>query len=212
MSLLSSSITKMTKTERVEKRQEPRYARLQVRMYAGIVDVLLLTPIYFLLIRLRDMPERLAILNDQYAQKLISQHELIMGTKHYFLYEGGWQLMAINTLMDVIILGILIITCWHFWSATPGKKLFSLKVVDEETLEKPATSQLVVRFLGYLTLGFVWIPFNKRRQGWHDIFAHTLVIHTKPLDPNWKEKRFKRQTIMAVLFLLIFAIYMAVRS
>jgi uncharacterized RDD family membrane protein YckC len=41
--------------------------------------------------------------------------------------------------------------------------------------------QAVGRLLGYvvssiLYLGFIWILFDERRQGWHDKLAGTVVI------------------------------------
>jgi len=41
---------------------------------------------------------------------------------------------------------------------------------------------MIGRYFGYyvsgliLALGFIWIAFDKRKQGWHDKLAGTLVI------------------------------------
>jgi uncharacterized RDD family membrane protein YckC len=53
---------------------------------------------------------------------------------------------------------------------------------DAKTLGKPSTGQLIGRYLAYyvstlpLCLGFLWVAFDKRKQGWHDRIAGTLVI------------------------------------
>ena len=64
--------------------------------------------------------------------------------------------------------------------------LFKSVIVDANTLSAPSTSQNIIRYLGYfisflpLGLGFLWIAFDKRKQGWHDKLAGTVVIIGKP--------------------------------
>jgi uncharacterized RDD family membrane protein YckC len=44
---------------------------------------------------------------------------------------------------------------------------------------------LILRFLGYfvsafpLYLGFLWAALDRRKQGWHDKIARTIVIHSE---------------------------------
>ncbi len=44
------------------------------------------------------------------------------------------------------------------------------------------TQQLIGRYLGYyvsifaLGVGFLWVAFDPRKQGWHDKMAGTVVI------------------------------------
>lgn len=70
----------------------------------------------------------------------------------------------------------------NFKSATPGKMLLKLKVVDEHTLNKLTFKQSIIRYLSYYIsllgffIGFFWIFFNKKNQGWHDKIAKTIVI------------------------------------
>ncbi|MBW2558374.1 MAG: RDD family protein [Deltaproteobacteria bacterium] len=66
---------------------------------------------------------------------------------------------------------------------TPGKKLLGLKVV--RTDEKPMTFGIAfLRWVGYIIsklpffLGFIWVAFDGRKQGWHDKIAGTYVIKT----------------------------------
>jgi uncharacterized RDD family membrane protein YckC len=67
---------------------------------------------------------------------------------------------------------------------TPGKKLLGLKVIEINGKEMtPGIAFL--RWVGYLLsklplfLGFIWIAFDRRKQGWHDKIAGTCVIRTK---------------------------------
>jgi uncharacterized RDD family membrane protein YckC len=80
----------------------------------------------------------------------------------------------------VIAVGTLLF--WRYQGATPGKIAVSAKIVNAETGGPPTTGRLVIRFLGYivsalpLCLGFVWIALDRRKQGWHDKIAGTVVI------------------------------------
>jgi uncharacterized RDD family membrane protein YckC len=63
--------------------------------------------------------------------------------------------------------------------------LTGLAIVDAQTGGKPSTAQLIVRYLGYyvasipLLLGIIWVGFDKRKQGWHDKMAGTVVIRRR---------------------------------
>lgn len=84
----------------------------------------------------------------------------------------------------------IVATIW-FWlkfQATPGKILFSLKVLDEQTGNPLTLKQSIFRYLGYfvsifgLMLGFVWIAFDAKKQGWHDKIAKTVVVRDHSLN------------------------------
>jgi uncharacterized RDD family membrane protein YckC len=66
--------------------------------------------------------------------------------------------------------------------ATPGKMAITAKVVDAATGERASMAQLIMRYFAYfisslpLGLGFIWVAFDKRKQGWHDKIAGTVVI------------------------------------
>lgn len=76
----------------------------------------------------------------------------------------------------------LVIGFWLFRSATPGKMLLKLKVVDTQTLGPVPMPRLLLRYAGYyvavapLALGLLWVGWDARKQGWHDKLAGTLVI------------------------------------
>ena len=77
------------------------------------------------------------------------------------------------------------ITFWVYKSATPGKMVLGLKIVEAGTAGPCSTGQLIGRYLGYyvsllvIGLGFLWVAFDKRKQGWHDKLAGTLVIRSR---------------------------------
>ena len=102
-----------------------------------------------------------------------------------FLSDWSFQLG-----LDLLFMGIIFILFWVVKSATPGKMLFRAYIVDAKTLGKASPMQNVIRYFGYfvstipLFLGFLWIAFDKRKQGWHDKLAGTLVIKGKPRETN----------------------------
>jgi len=57
-----------------------------------------------------------------------------------------------------------------------------MRIVDASSGGKPTTAQWIIRYVGYyismipLFLGFAWVAFDARKQGWHDKLAGTLVV------------------------------------
>lgn len=78
--------------------------------------------------------------------------------------------------------GVLVALFWLLFQGTPGKLLLGCRIVDAHTGGRPQAWQMLVRILGYLLsaapagLGFFWIFWDARRQGWHDKLARTLVV------------------------------------
>jgi uncharacterized RDD family membrane protein YckC len=84
-----------------------------------------------------------------------------------------------------VLLNITYFTYFHGTiGQTPGKKLLGLKVIDISG-GKMTLGIAFLRWVGYiisklfLFLGFIWIAFDRRKQGWHDKIAGTCVIRTK---------------------------------
>ncbi|EIU6794118.1 RDD family protein [Vibrio parahaemolyticus] len=108
---------------------------------------------------------------------------LIYGS-YYFESEsfilGGWDL-----LLNWIFPFIATVLFWVYRSATPGKIALKLKVVDAKTGEPLSTSKSIIRYLAYyvstipLCLGFIWVVFSGKKQGWHDMISNTVVIRPK---------------------------------
>lgn len=86
-------------------------------------------------------------------------------------------------LMTWVFPAAAVVLFWIARAATPGKMLINARIVDARTGGKPGTGQLIIRYLGYyvsllpLLLGFIWVAFDKRKQGWHDKLAHTVVVY-----------------------------------
>jgi uncharacterized RDD family membrane protein YckC len=65
---------------------------------------------------------------------------------------------------------------------TPGKRIFALRVIKESGGECHLGSMLVREIVGktisgaVFLLGYLWILFDRERQGWHDKLANTYVV------------------------------------
>lgn len=92
------------------------------------------------------------------------------------------QALSMRLSFDLVLSGVIVVLFWIFRSATPGKMLLRASIVDAADGGKPGSGRLIVRYLGYFVslipfgLGFVWIAFDSRKQGWHDKMARTVVV------------------------------------
>lgn len=88
-------------------------------------------------------------------------------------------------LLSWVLPAAIVICFWMFKGATPGKMLVSAQIVDARTGDKPSVLQLIGRYLAYfisalpLCLGFLWVAFDGRKQGWHDKLSNTVVVRRK---------------------------------
>jgi uncharacterized RDD family membrane protein YckC len=135
---------------------EPHYAGFWIRVAASIIDNIIIMAITFPLLYLI------------YGSDYIMDESLV---------KGGWDIF-----FSYIFPMLAIITFWVYKSATPGKMAVSTKIVDSRTGGRPSTGQFVGRYFAYivstlpLLLGFIWVAFDKRKQGWHDKLANTVVV------------------------------------
>jgi uncharacterized RDD family membrane protein YckC len=84
-----------------------------------------------------------------------------------------------------IFLNMIYFTYFHgTMGQTPGKKILGLKVI-QKTGDEMTLGLAFLRWVGYivsglvLNLGFFWIAFDRRKQGWHDKIAATYVINLR---------------------------------
>lgn len=104
------------------------------------------------------------------------------------IMEDAW-LVGLKPLLSLDV--FLLIMCipmlyfvgfWCIFSASPGKMLLSMRVVDAETRGELSGTQCLLRYVGYIInllsfgLGAIGI-FDKRKPlGWHDRLSGTMVI------------------------------------
>lgn len=96
----------------------------------------------------------------------------IVGISKLFTYY------SILMLINCVITFVFFFSFWYYKSATPGKMLLRIKIVDVSSLEKPSKTQLILRLISYLTAPFgMWLAiFTKHKQALHDKLSNTMII------------------------------------
>ena len=108
---------------------------------------------------------------------------IIYGTD-YWLSDESYQ-GIVDFSLSYLFPIVAVLVFWHYKSATPGKMVTNLTIVDAKTGRKPTTGQFIGRYVAYyisiipFLLGIIWVGVDKRKQGWHDKLAGTVVIRNK---------------------------------
>lgn len=132
------------------------YAGFWVRLGASLIDMLVMLIVLYI------------------PLSFIYGQEYWVGDK---LIYGFWD----------AFLGYVVPICatvwfWLKYLATPGKMATKLKVVDAVSGKKMSTGQAIGRYFAYipatlpLGIGLIWVGIDKKKQGWHDKLAGTVVI------------------------------------
>lgn len=164
-----------------------RYGGFNRRMVAATLDSLLvmvfIAPLIDMLLNALygpvpvDVPQLMLQLgseSDPQKLKALFDEKIIQ--------SGLLQRWFANTSWQTVLLMLATGICWVFWSSTPGKLALGLVIVDANTYKPVTLRQVFLRLAGYvlsslaLFMGFFWIGVDKRRRGWHDYIAGTVVI------------------------------------
>jgi len=149
------------------------YAGFWIRVWASVIDtfvmLLFLAPLMMSIYGMNSMSTQFSNENMSYSASS-------------YTFNGDS-----NFFFNYILPAIIIMIFWYFKSATPGKMLTKLKIVDAKTGKKPTIIQFLIRYVGYFLssiflLGFIWVAFDKRKQGWHDKIAGTVVIRNSSVE------------------------------
>jgi uncharacterized RDD family membrane protein YckC len=139
--------------------EELEYVGFWLRLLASLIDTVLFAMIFY------------PVLYTFYGREYFSGEQLIGGSGDFILTH--------------VLPAIAVIVFWVYRSATPGKMAIHAKIVDAKTGLPPSTGQLIGRYLAYyvstipLCLGFLWVAWDPRKQGWHDKLAGTVVVRPK---------------------------------
>lgn len=114
----------------------------------------------------------------------------IYGWAYFDAEQTGFVAGPADFLISWVLPGIAVIAFWIMKQATPGKMAISARIVDATTGQPASTSQLVGRYFAYfvsmipLFLGVLWVAFDRKKQGWHDKLAGTVVIRKARRGPD----------------------------
>jgi len=146
----------MAPEEITEQNEEFEYVGFWPRLGATIIDSVLLSMIVYPLL-----------------YTIYGTHDF---TDDRFIAGGG------HFLVSYVLPAIIIVAFWVYRSATPGKMAIRATIVDAKTFLQPSKGQLIGRYFAYyistipLGLGFLWIAWDPKKQGWHDKLAGTVVV------------------------------------
>ena len=138
--------------------QAIEYAGFWIRVGAAIIDTLLIMVITFPL--------------------LVG----IYGWDYFDVEVTGMIAGPADVLVSWVLPAVAVILFWVYRQATPGKMLLSLRIQDANNGGGLSWGQSIGRYLAYfvatipLALGLIWVAFDKKKQGWHDKLAHTVVV------------------------------------
>jgi uncharacterized RDD family membrane protein YckC len=113
---------------------------------------------------------------------------VIYGRSYFDASRAGSLAGVADFLISWFAPAAAVVAFWLYKQATPGKMVFSAKVVDARTGKALTVGQSIVRYLGYFVstipfgLGLIWVAFDPKKQGWHDKLAGTVVIRTRSRD------------------------------
>ncbi len=157
----------------------PRYAGFWRRLGACLLDALLFTLLLGLL-----------------------QGVLGAGGLRLNAGEGTlWLSARIDALHNLLALALTVFM-WMRFMGTPGKLLLGCHVVDARSGRPLRLWQAVLRYLAYLAsllplgLGFLWIAWDRRKQGFHDKLAGSVVVLGQEVHwPGGEENKSLRQLL-----------------
>lgn len=163
------------------------YGSFHRRMVAAALDIFILSltilPISNLLTEVSVGTPQVNFMQYMAAMQQAADEAARMQLSKLFFIDNGWlHYFYTNTIFQLIGIFLYCMLCWHYLKATPGKWCVRLVVIDEKTGAPLSLIQGFWRCVGYIfssllfCLGFVWISFDKRAQGWHDKLASSIVI------------------------------------
>ena len=129
-----------------------------------------------------------AVLVDTFLIILVTLPILIWVYGIEYLNNEHMEKGSFDFIINYVFPTIAVILLWKYYQATPGKMIFKATIVDIKTGGKPTLKQWIIRYLGYFVsllpfgLGYFWVAFDKKKQGFHDKLANTVVVQPKVIE------------------------------
>lgn len=156
---------KMSKTSQIEL----RYVGFWVRLLAFIIDSLAIMAMLWFVTLFIPLSESLSGID-------MTNRESLLALVPTLLTRLGF---------DAMFSAVVFLLLWNILRSSLGKILFHAYIVDSSG-QRARFGQLLVRYLGYFIslfcfgLGFIWIAFDPKKQGWHNKLAGTVVSYGTP--------------------------------
>jgi uncharacterized RDD family membrane protein YckC len=152
-----------------------KYAGFWRRLIAYTIDGFIITVIIFVLAIIAGIAFFTGIMsggNTSWITEMKDPEQMLSFTLWFWLFST--------------FINIAYFTYFHGATGrTPGKSLLGVQVVSAEG-NPISFGTAFLRSVGYmvssffLCMGFIWIGFDRRKQGWHDKIAGTVVLIREP--------------------------------
>lgn len=120
---------------------------------------------------------------------------LVFSPYRWFGFEGFWSTgdvfnepfwrafpyLIFGNLLSLLVNIAYFVGFWLWRGQTPGKMLLGIKLIRMDA-SNVTLSVALLRYIGYIVstavlfIGFIWIAFDSRKQGFHDKIADTYVV------------------------------------
>ncbi len=131
------------------------YAGFWLRFAAGILDAIFLFLLLF------------------FVNSIFSDYICDISASLLTMFAGG--------VISFLITFVYHVSFWAWKGQTAGKLITGVKIIRTDSSPLDG-KHAVIRFLSYvvsalpLMLGFIWIAFDHKKQGFHDKIADTYVV------------------------------------
>ena len=129
----------------------------------------------------------------EYASRLQRFLAFVIDTLALIVIEGVLTVIGVIDLGDGsgAGIGVVIVTFGYYilltavFGATLGKMALDIRVVDESGRKAGFLKVLIRETIGKFVsafvffLGFIWILFDGKHQGWHDKIGGTFVVRAR---------------------------------
>lgn len=181
---------KNTSTANVMQKKQIIYTGLHARLFSALIDLLLASLLFFPIFKFISSLIYGDIVPGQFIANLvkeINENNIprdIVNEKAYDYYIKDKIILKflLEQCIQFIFFGLYFVTWWYKKQTTLGKICLSAKIVNADDFSNPSLYSCILRYLSYVVsvvpfmLGVISIAFNKRKQGFHDKIAKTIVI------------------------------------
>jgi uncharacterized RDD family membrane protein YckC len=158
-----------------------QYAGFTSRLIAYTIDLIVsvagISAVWYLLIVTIELLKVREVLE---AMGWLDRYSIMFNPNDEFILRGVVFILGVG-LYHVFFLALA--------NRTIGKSIMGLQVVPLQG-GRIGVLRATLRYLGYIVsiiplfLGFIWILFSRRRQGWHDKIARTCVVYAWEARPD----------------------------
>jgi uncharacterized RDD family membrane protein YckC len=150
-----------------------RYAGFFSRWAAFVLDRFIAFGIAFVILLVLD-----------YFANLFHFEEWLESLSQRAMVTAALALVVLTLGIYLLVSTVYDIGFWLLSGQTPGKRVLGVRVMRADGTRLKLGNALV-REVGYWVsaisfLGFIWILFDNRRQGFHDKLAGTIVTYSWP--------------------------------